>query len=182
MTRTILLATAALLLASPAALSQSEQPAAGGETVAAAPVDTQTFIQTAASGDQFEIRSSQLAVDGGAEGAVGEFANRMIADHTTSSQRLVEALQAASEGEPPPVQDAMLEKHQQMLSQIEQAGEGDARSAAYVENQVAAHREAVALYSAYAESGDNEALVAFARETLPTIEQHLAEAESLAAR
>src|SRR5437016_7897084 len=58
------------------------------------------FLAQAASGDQFEIQSSQLAMQASQNLAVRNFANLMIADHTRMSQAMAAAAQSA--GLPPP--------------------------------------------------------------------------------
>jgi putative membrane protein len=67
-------------------------------------------------------------------------------------------------------------RHQQMLASLTTAPDFDA---AYVGAQVAAHQEAVALFSNYSSNGDNPPLVAFARRTLPTLERHLVEIQAV---
>jgi putative membrane protein len=43
---------------------------------------------------------------------------------------------------------------------------------AYITLQAQAHQEAITLFSAYAERGDNPRLVSFARQTLPTLRRN----------
>jgi putative membrane protein len=49
----------------------------------------------------------------------------------------------------------------------------------YAKQQVSAHEDAEKLFSKYADRGDNEAVKAFAVETLPVIKQHLEDAKKL---
>jgi len=42
----------------------------------------------------------------------------------------------------------------------------------YIDMQSGAHMEAVSLFRTYAKAGDDVALKAFAKETLPTLEMH----------
>ncbi|MNP03031.1 hypothetical protein D3C76_949000 [compost metagenome] len=51
---------------------------------------------------------------------------------------------------------------------------------AYAENQVAAHEEAVKLFTAAADNTSDAELQEFARETLPVLKQHLKMARELA--
>ena len=48
--------------------------------------------------------------------------------------------------------------------------------------QLNGHKQAVALFEAYAKSGDNPALKSWAAKTLPHLQEHLAMAEKLSRR
>ena len=63
---------------------------------------------------------------------------------------------------------------------ILQLRQGENFDKAYANNQVAAHKQTIELYRQYLEEGDNEALKAYAKATLPTLEGHLRHAEALA--
>jgi putative membrane protein len=56
------------------------------------------------------------------------------------------------------------------------SGDFDAR---WTAEMIAGHERAVALFSAEAKSGEDQDLRQFARDTLPTIEHHLAALKSL---
>lgn len=66
-----------------------------------------------------------------------------------------------------------------MLAQLN-AAEGADFDPLYVDMQAQAHMEAVALFRTYAGSGDNAAVVGFAKETLPVLEMHLKHVDMLA--
>src|SRR5438034_2266176 len=53
------------------------------------------FLAHASSGDQFEIQSSQLALQASQNQAVRNFADLMISDHTRLSQAMGAAAQSA---------------------------------------------------------------------------------------
>jgi len=124
------------------------------------------FVKMAASSDMFEINSSKLARKMARNPDVQQFAVQMIADHSKSSMELMAT--AKSEGIPVPA--GMMAKHAVMLSRV--AASGADFDSKYVEAQVMAHNEAVALFSTYARTGDDPALRAFAAQTLPILEQH----------
>src|SRR4051794_10942820 len=60
------------------------------------------FMAQAASGDQFEIQSSQLALQMSQNPAVRNFANMLIVDHTRLSQAMAAAAASAGLTPPPP--------------------------------------------------------------------------------
>jgi putative membrane protein len=138
-------------------------------------VDTETFVTKVPSSNQFEIESSKLALQKASDDQVKQFAQMMIDDHTKAGEKFMEVVKTA--GFTPPG-TALEERHQQMLETL--SGQDQNFDQAYIQAQLQAHNEAVSLFSAYAESGDNEPLKSFATETLPTLKQHLAEVEQLA--
>lgn len=138
-------------------------------------MSAEEFAAQAASSDMFEIRSSELAQDKSQSDEVRAFADQMIADHTAASEKLKAA--AATSGVEVPAE--MLDKHQSQVSELEGL-DGEAFDDAYVEAQVAAHEEALALMQGYAENGDDEALKAHAAATAPVIEGHLGHVRDLA--
>jgi putative membrane protein len=134
------------------------------------------FVAEAASSDLFEIRSSEIALERAESAEVREFAQEMINDHTAVSKRLgviaeQEGIQVPTVPEGAPAD---------LLATVE-AADGPTFDVTYAQAQVAGHEAAVALYSSYAETGDNEALRSFASENLPTLQQHLTHAEELSA-
>lgn len=134
----------------------------------------QDFVTQAASGGLFEVQSSELARQHAQNAEIQEFASQMIADHGANNQELMTAAQAENLTMPAD----LAPPHAEMMQAL-QGAEGAAFEAAYVQNQVAAHETAVALYQAYAEGGDNEALMAYARKSLPVLQQHLEHAQAL---
>lgn len=163
----VAVAAAALLFAAPSAFAQTSDTTT---TQAAQAVGAEEFVRTAGSSNRLEIESSQLAVDRGVTGEVLSFAQQMVADHTKAGEEMKAALEetdmTAATGEP-----ELLDKHAQMLEEL-QGLEGEEFEQKYVEMQVQAHDEAVALFSGYAENGEQQALKDFAAKTLPTLEQH----------
>jgi putative membrane protein len=130
----------------------------------------------AASSDMFEIRSSELAVQKAVTPEVKAFAKMLINDHTTASKNLITAAQ--QDGVSVPAE--MITRHSAKvgaLGALSGAGGFDDR---YIEEQVAAHQEALALMTSYAEAGDSPALRAHAEKTAPVIQMHLQHVQQLA--
>ncbi len=94
----------------------------------------------------------------------------MIEDHSKASEELLAAIQGSSEDLEAPA--AMADKHQEQFEALS-AMTGADFDAAYIDAQVAAHEEALALMTSYAEGGDSEALKAHAEKTAPVIQTHL---------
>jgi putative membrane protein len=175
------LALAALCaLATPAAAQQMMAPMSA--PMAAPAMDPMLltpmgFRQMAMISDSFEIESSRLALQQSRNPRVRAFANRMIQDHTMSSQALMGGMQMAAMGGMTPSLDG---RHAAMLNQLAGAS-GPQFDSLYAQMQVMAHQEAVGLYSAQAQAGTDPNYRAFAQQTLPTLQHHYAMARRLPA-
>lgn len=133
------------------------------------------FVPAAADSDLYEIRSSELVLEmAGDDQEVADFAQRMIDEHTASSQRLAE-LAGGVEAEVPQEMSAG------NMAKVEElrALSGDELIQAYLLQQELAHIEAITLYTAQADNGQNEELRTFAEETLPILQDHLEMVQSL---
>ncbi|MER8827867.1 DUF4142 domain-containing protein [Mesorhizobium sp. M0938] len=174
------IAMLALLAAAPAAFAQSATPAdlpAVGETK----VDTETFSKTAASANRFEIESSRLAEKKNVAADVREFAALMVRDHTKAGEDFKAALEhSQTTASVTPSGPALLPKDQAMLDQLKNL-DGDEFQAKYILLQTEAHKQALALFSTYAQSGEDPALKEFAKKTLPTLRMHEKHLKTLAA-
>jgi putative membrane protein len=153
----------------------SSQSAATQPAVMSMDTDS-LFIMTAAQGDLFEITSSQLALERAESQEVRDFAQQMIDDHTATTEQLTplaSELGVTPPTEPNPMQQFML-AHLQTL-------QGADFDTAYMRHQVLSHSAAVDAYTTAAAGGvQNESLVNFASQNLPTIEQHLSMAQQMA--
>jgi putative membrane protein len=139
--------------------------------------DTANYVEKAAVGDLFEIQSSELAARQAQNAEVKTFAQRMISDHTTSSQALKAGIQSANLDVKVP--DKLDKAHQAKLDNLRKA-QGKDFDQAYMREQLNAHREALKLHKAYAEKGDNPVLKKTAANTAVIVEHHLAAAQELA--
>jgi putative membrane protein len=155
------------------------EDADGTVTTAAAPtppiaMDVSTYVSTAASGDLFEIRSSELALELSRNETVRDFAERMIADHRDNSEALRTAVARAERDIPVPT--AMMPRHMSMISELQQVAAGTDRNGfdqLYMNQQRTAHAEALDLHRQMAQRTDAPAsLREFAASTAQKIEQH----------
>lgn len=142
-------------------------PAASKAATPAAVNDPQSFANTAAVSNLFEIQSSQLAQKQATADNLKSFADKMVADHTAAGEQM----QTAAHTEKVTVPTALDQLHMQQLSQL-QGLSGQQFDQAYTQMQVTAHDDAVALFHAYSQSGQAGALKDFAAKTLPTLQMH----------
>lgn len=172
-------ALTAAVLASGPVFAQTATPAAPADATATMPVDTDTFLRMVLSSNDWEIQSSELAKTKSSNASVVQFADMIIEDHTAAAAKLKETLEKkeeAPEGLPPA---ALTPKHQSMLQQLGAVTSGADFDKLYIDMQAQAHQEAITLFRGYASSGTDQALVGFAKETLPTLEKHFAEVGKL---
>lgn len=170
--KTIVLAALLMtsLLPATGALAQSVEAKPASDASPMMVIDTPTFLEQATSSNQFEIESSELAKQKDQDATIVSLADMIIADHTAAGEKL-DALLADSPNKPAAAA-ALSPKQEKMLAQLE-AAEDDAFATLYVDIQAQAHMEAVALFRTYAGSADDQELAGFAKETLPSLENHL---------
>ena len=175
----LVLAASTALAACNTTTNDNMAPPADAAAVAVdpnSPLFHPTYMTMSASSDQFEIQSSQLALQASQSQAVRSFANLMIAHHQATTQNLVAAAQGAGLTPPPPT---LLPMHQQMLDQLRAAGTGANFDAAYKQAQIMSHQSALELQTNYAGGGDVPALRQVAAATAPVVQQHLGSAQNL---
>jgi putative membrane protein len=139
--------------------------------------ETSNYVEKAAIGDMFEIQSSQLALKQAQNPDIKTFAQRMITDHTTSSEALKAGIQSAGLDVKAP--DKLDKAHQAKLDNLKKAN-GKDFDQAYMRDQLAAHKEALQLHKTYADKGDNPVLKKTAANTATIVEHHLAMAQDIA--
>jgi putative membrane protein len=159
-------ATSAPTASAPSASSNTT----AADLVGSMPTDMRGFVEMAASSDMFEIQSSEFAKSKGIGGELAAFADQMIRDHTRTSSEMKALLASMSPPMAPPTE--MTGKHRAMLAQLREAS-GAGLGSTYVDLQRASHNEAVALFTAYSQNGDNPALRQFAAKNLPALQGHL---------
>ena len=134
------------------------------------------FLAQAGSANEFEIESSQLALQASQNAGVRNFANTMISDHGAMGQQVTQAALSAHL-QPPPT--ALLPAQQAALDQLRAAGTGYNFDMAYRQAQIDAHQQAITLMQNYATSGDVPVLRTTAGGAIPIMQRHLAMAQSL---
>jgi putative membrane protein len=145
---------------------------------APAPVDATTFVANATASNTFEIVSSRLALERAKDPAVRRIAEHLIHDHTMAQEQL--AATAASVGIQAPA--PYLNPEQQATVDALKGLWGKAFDAAYLQAQVKAHQEAIALFVGFASVDANpRPLRLLAIATLPILGQHLGEVNAVLA-
>ena len=133
------------------------------------------FYAKAAAGGMAEVETGKLAQVKGNSGAVREFGEMMVRDHTKANDKLKQ-IAGRKNIELPTEPDA---KHKAKKQELE-AASGAAFDSAYMEAQVADHEATESLLKRQIESGTDAEAKAWAREALPTVTAHLKRARALA--
>lgn len=136
----------------------------------------QSFAQTAAASDQFEIQSSQLALEKSHSRPVRAYAQRMIDEHTASSQKL--AALASRKGMN--VSGVLDPTQQQLLSTLQSSNRGFDQ--AYMRGQATGHTATVSAYQTEISGGSDPEVRGFVQQNLPMVEGHLDEVKRMAGR
>lgn len=134
----------------------------------AGPVDTDAFVANAAISDMYEIQAGQVAQQKGSSQAVKAFGKMMVADHTALSADMKPLILAAGKTPPP----GLDERRKGMIDNLNAASPADFDQV-YLDQQEAAHNEALTLMTGYAQRGDDVGLRGAAQKATPKIQAHL---------
>lgn len=135
------------------------------------------FIREAGMSNLAEIQSSELALERASDEDVREFAQHMINDHTRLLENLSRVARTQNVGMPMSVSMA----DQQTMERLSQF-DGDRFDREYIQEQIAAHRRAIALHEQQARDSSNAALQAEAQAALPVLRDHLRMAQQIQSR
>jgi putative membrane protein len=160
----------------PVADAEDRAAAVVGQVSAATTMTAQGFVDAAAISDMYEIQAAKIAARSSSNADVKAFAAHMIQDHSRSAAKLQALL---GKGDIHATAPPDLDERRKVLLDNLNAAKPEDFDKTYVDQQVAAHQEAVTLFKGYADHGDNNALKAFAASVLPTIQNHLAMAKDL---
>ena len=154
--------------------------AAGAGTVQSVqlgPVDY-AFIAQTNLGNHFQIDTGKLGETHASSAAVRNYALLMDSSHVQVENNLLALLQKMKV-EPP--QASLLSGAYKGLVEILQGEQGAAFDREYVRSQLDYQHSNDALYRWEIQNGSNRALKAYARETLPKIDDHMHRVEALLA-
>lgn len=180
MNKTMLLAAACALLVTPVmAHANAAQPmhqTTGSAPPGRAALSTQKFVNKAAITNMFEVKAAKLVERKDTQKRDRVFARRMIRDHSKAEDALARLVTSGAVKAQLPVQvDAA---HQKKLDKLHKLS-GKRLDKAYDKMQKAGHKQAVAMFRQYAQTGSSPALRQWAKKTLPVLKEHLGMAKKL---
>lgn len=135
----------------------------------------QQFVTKAAQGGMAEVQLGQLAAQRAASNDVKQFGQRMVKDHTQANNQLKQLAQ--QKGITPP-QD-MGDEHKATMARLSNLS-GAEFDREYMNHMVEDHTEDVSLFQREAQQGQDPDLKALAAKTVPTLQEHLQMARSIA--
>jgi len=171
-------AIVSVALAAAPAFAQTAQPAPGPDktqqsgaktTMAAA---DQTFVKNVAMDGMAEVEIGKLASDKASSDQVKQFAQRMVTDHQKANDELKSIAQSKNITLPTDLGP----KHKSLQAKLEKLS-GEAFDRAYMNEMVMDHRKAVSTFRTESNSGKDPEIKQWAAKTLPTLEEHLKQAQ-----
>jgi putative membrane protein len=127
----------------------------------------QAFMIGAAMSSMAEVEHGRLAAQNAAADDVKRFGQQMVDDHTKANGEL-QGLAAQKKVTLPTELD---QRHQAMQNRLSKL-KGAAFDKAYMAHMVTAHQQAVSLFQREVKSGKDADAQAWAKKTLPTLEEH----------
>src|SRR6185312_511389 len=135
----------------------------------------QKFMKEAAQGGEAEVQLGQLAQQKAESPDVKAFGQRMVDDHTKANDQLKQV--ASQKGVTLPSQPDAKDKAEKARLEKMSGAQFDK---AYINYMVADHKKDVADFQREASHANDPDVKNFAQSTLPTLQSHLQQAESIA--
>lgn len=181
LSKSVLIALFSGALALPAAVAQTSQSSdsmssnMGSKSSAGTASSDTHFIKKAASGGMAEVELGQMAQQKASNPDVKKFGERMVADHTKANEQL-KAVAQAEHIDLPQQLDAKDQATKDRLDKLS----GEQFDKAYMKDMVKDHKTDVAEFQRESKMAKNPELKNFATQTLPVLQSHLRDAESIA--
>ncbi|WP_420138872.1 DUF4142 domain-containing protein [Sphingomonas sp.] len=147
-----------------------------GATTAPLANSVEAFVTNAAISDMFEIEAGKIAAEKAKSPTVKAFGTMMVKDHTATSAKMKATLASANVAVTPPAD--LDDRRRGMIENLRAAAPADFDKV-YLDQQTAAHQEALSLMKSYADDGENAPLKKLATETIPVIQQHFDQVRKL---
>ena len=187
MIRPLLAGAACVALLAACNQERSPEPVDKAQDMAAAPVGQMSaatlgantvggYVSNAAEGDMYEIMAADIALERSQNAQVKELAQMIKTDHTAASNAMKALLPQAA---PDVTVPAELDERRQGLLDNLRSASAETFNQVYLDQQVAAHNEAITLHRGFSDNADAPQLAEHARTVLPKIEAHLRRAEEI---
>lgn len=154
-----------------AALGTASTAALSADTISAA-----DFAKKAGESGAAEVEMGKLGAQKATDAEVKAFAQKMVADHTKANKELMAA--AKAKGLEVPTEPGLM--HKGMAEKFKMQGADEDFNHDFMEQMVKDHKNAVELFqTASNDTTLDPEMRALAKKTLPTLQQHLADAQKL---
>ena len=144
-------------------------------SVFAQKMSDQQFVTFAAETDMVEANLGQLAQSVSASQGVKDYGQMLTTDHTQDYGQLWTAAQQAGLTVP----NAIDTEHNKAMIDPFQKLKGAAFDHKYVQEMIAGHTKAIAIYKKEAADAQNPAIKTYAQTALPVLQKHLDGAKAL---
>ena len=141
-------------------------------TAARADSPDKAFIEKAAKGGMAEVEMGKVAQEKASNAQVKAFAGRMVTDHSKANEELKAIADKKAVPVPPP--DAEQKKMGDRMKSLS----GAAFDREYMSHMLADHKATIADFEKESSGGKDADVKAFASKTLPTLRDHLKQAEA----
>ena len=139
-------------------------------------ISASEFVEKAGTGGLAEVEMGELGVQKAASGQVKAFAKRVVTDHTKANEQLV----AAIKGKGLQVPSSRSAMHKAMMDKFRAAEAGKDFDRDYMEQMVEDHKMDIELFETAADDAKlDPELRAYAKNTLPTLRDHLKQAQTI---
>jgi len=153
--------------------SQPKKPAAEKPAAAkGAAANDSTFVMNVARDGTAEVELGKLATEKASNAQVKQFGQRMVDDHGKANDELKTLAQNKNITLPTDL-DAKHKATRDRLAKLS----GEAFDHAFMQEMVTDHRKAVNAFRIESKSGKDADVKAWAAKTLPTLEEHLKQAQ-----
>jgi putative membrane protein len=151
------------------ALAKEKKAAAG------AAMSDQQFVDFAAQTDMVEANLGQMAGSVASAQPVKDYAQMLVTDHTNDFNQLYGVAHQANLNMP----NAIDAEHNKAMIDPFQKLKGAAFDHHYVQEMIAGHTKAIAVFKKEAADAQNPALKSYAEQDLPVLQKHLDGAKAL---
>lgn len=127
------------------------------------------YVQEAGASDKFEIDEAKLMLQSTQNPQIRQFAEKMIHDHTQSTDMVKNAAMKAGMHPAAP----QLTTAQQTQYRALKLATGTTRDKLYIDQQLPAHQQALALQRYYASNGSSAPLKQAAAKIVPVVQNHI---------
>jgi putative membrane protein len=149
---------------------QPPSPPSVNEPAGASTADwnKETFIKEAAQNSMAEVNMAQLGTTKAQDPGLKEAAQRLVTDHSKLNDQLKEL--ASKKGVT--LSTDIDSKHQKMIDHVSSLS-GSEFDKAFASHMVQGHKKSIAKYKQAAAQNDDTEIRDFAKNTLPTLQEHL---------
>ena len=145
-------------------------------TSAQSTASAKEFVEQAGTSGLAEVEMGELGVQKAKNNQVQAFAKQMVEDHKKANQELV----TATKGKGVQVPSSRTSMHKATVEKFQQQDAGKNFDRDYMEQMVEDHKAAVELFETAADDEQLDIdLRAYAKKTLPTLQAHLKEAQTI---